>query len=147
MGRPKADVDLAGMTLVDRAVAMLRDAGCEPVVVADAGHDGPLAALVAPLAQLDTEDVVVLACDLPLAGTIVTRLTTNSRAEGQPLCSRWRRVDAADAASRLVSDGVRRMWALVDALRPAPIAVTADELLNVNTPEDLERARTLLLAN
>ena len=32
MGRPKADVSLAGSRLVDRAVAVLRAAGCDPLL-------------------------------------------------------------------------------------------------------------------
>jgi choline kinase len=33
LGRPKALVEVDGVRLVDRAVRMLRDAGCTPIVV------------------------------------------------------------------------------------------------------------------
>ena len=48
MGRPKASVELAGHTLADRAVAMLRSVECDPVLVVEGGDEGPLAALLEP---------------------------------------------------------------------------------------------------
>lgn len=149
MGRAKAGIELDGVALVDRAVAILAAAGCSPVLVADAGDDGPLAALVDPLGALDTAEVVLLACDLPLAGPVVARLHAGSAAvdpDGrvQPLCSRWVRADAARVIAEAVERGERRMSALVDALQPALISASADELLNVNTPEDLAHAADLL---
>jgi CTP:molybdopterin cytidylyltransferase MocA len=45
LGGPKALVQLGGVSLVERGVALLREAGCEPVVVvlgADADHIRPL---------------------------------------------------------------------------------------------------------
>ena len=145
MGRPKARVEIGGVALVDRAVAALEDAGCDPVVVADAGDDGPLFALLDPLGALTTDEVVLLACDLPVAGPVIARLCTNSVAvdpDGrvQPLCSRWRRTDALDAVIAAVEKSDRRMSAMVDALSPELVPATADELLNVNTPADLRRA-------
>ena len=145
MGGPKARVELGGITLVDRAVSALEAAGCDPVVVADRGEDGPLFALVDPLGALATDEVVLLACDLPMAGPILPRLSTNTAAvdpDGrvQPLCSRWRRADALDAVIGAIERSDRRMSALVDALSPQLVEATADELLNVNTPTDLRRA-------
>src|SRR5206468_2399356 len=111
----------------------------------------PLAALSAAVIQLDdaVDDVIVLACDLPLAGPVVRRLAALGQgalamADGQPLCSRWPRAAFATGAADLVERGERRMWSVVDALRPQAIDVTDEELLNVNTPADLARAATLL---
>jgi molybdopterin-guanine dinucleotide biosynthesis protein A len=145
MGGPKARVELGGVALVDRAVATLEEAGCDPVLVADAGDDGPLFALLDPLGQLTTDDVVLLACDLPMAGPVVSRLPSNAvgvdpDGRVQPLCSRWRRLDLLDAVIAAVEQSERRMSTLVDALSPQQIPATADELLNVNTPADLRRA-------
>jgi molybdopterin-guanine dinucleotide biosynthesis protein A len=150
IGGPKAGIELEGVTLVDRAVAIMRNVGCEPVVVADEGDEGPLAALVEPLRALSTFEVFVLACDLPLAGPVVGRLAelpagaaiaVDGEGREQPLCSRWPRAAVADATARLVATGERRMSALVDAIDPEFVIATSDELLNVNTPADLEAAR------
>jgi molybdopterin-guanine dinucleotide biosynthesis protein A len=156
MGSPKKNVELAGVPLVDRAVAILQSVGCDPVVVADAGDDGPLAALAEPLRDLDSFEVFLLACDLPLAAPAVARLAelpagaaiaVEPDGREQPLCSRWPRAVVADSVAHLLAQGERRMSALVDAIDPEFVVATLEELLNVNTPEDLERAHGLLLAN
>ncbi len=81
MGRDKAFVEVGGRTLLDRAVAALADAAVDPVVVVggdhdrivDAGHpfvpdqhpgEGPLGGILTALDALETDVVVVLACDL-----------------------------------------------------------------------------------
>src|SRR5437867_11954344 len=82
MGRDKALVPLAGRTLLDRAVAILREAGGEPLVLgppretpgmagvrfldeaADGSErQGPLLALQHGLRACATRVVVALACD------------------------------------------------------------------------------------
>ena len=50
LGRPKALVELAGRTLVDHGVGLLREAGCDPVLVVL----GAQAAQVPPVAGADT---------------------------------------------------------------------------------------------
>lgn len=90
MGRPKAFIEIDGLTLLDRAVAALTDAGVDEVVVVGgdggrvrtAGHrfvddehpgEGPLGGILTALDNTAAEVVVVLACDLvdasPLAVT------------------------------------------------------------------------------
>ena len=153
MGQPKAAIELGGMTLVDRAVGLLRAVGCDPVVVADAGDEGPLAALAEPLRHLDGSEVFVLACDLPLAGPAVARLAelpagaaiaVDPEGRAQPLCARWPLAVVRETVEQLVAAGERRMSGLVGALAPECMAASADELLNVNTPEDLALAGNLL---
>lgn len=150
MGRPKRDIELGGVTLVDRAVAILRSVGCDPVVIAGDGDDGPLAALVEPLQALDGFEVFVLACDLPLAGPAVELLAklpagaaiaADETGREQPLCARWPRAVTSETVARLVDSGERRMSALVDAIDPELVIAPDDALLNVNTPADLEAAR------
>ena len=150
MGRPKASVELAGRTLAHRAVDILCGAGCDPVLVVEGGDEGPLAALLEPMLDLDSDEVFILACDLPLAAPVVARLVENSiavDADGreQPLCSRWQRALVCEYLQRVLPTGERRMSALVDALQPVRVPATGDELLNVNTPGDLAEAerRTL----
>lgn len=153
MGQPKGGVELGGVTLADRAVDLLRAVGCDPVVVADAGDDGPLAALVEPLAALDGFEVFALACDLPLAGPVVQRLAelpagaaiaVDPDGREQPLCARWPLAVVRETVNEIVAAGERRMSALVDAIDPELVVATTDELLNVNTPADLQRAKELL---
>jgi molybdopterin-guanine dinucleotide biosynthesis protein A len=153
MGRPKGGIELGGITLVDRAADVLRSVGCDPVLVANAGDDGPLAALVAPLQELKAFEVFVLACDLPLAEPAVKRLAAlpagaaiavDPDGREQPLCARWPLAVALDTVRRAVEAGERRMLAMVDAIDPELVPASADELLNVNTPEDLARATDLL---
>jgi molybdopterin-guanine dinucleotide biosynthesis protein A len=151
MGRNKAGIEIDGVTLVDRAVAMLQAVGCDPVLVADRGDDGPLAALAQPLRELNRSfEVFVLACDLPRAAPVLQRLAElpagaaiaiDGDGREQPLCARWPRAVVSETVDALIANGERRMSALVDALDPELVPATADELLNVNTPEELEQAR------
>jgi len=96
MGADKAKAILAGSSLRDRALSVLRLvfrevalsvsapepelAGC-PVVVDRQTDSGPLAALEATLTAADGRAVFVLACDLPLVDEPVVRRIV-SRAEG-----------------------------------------------------------------
>ena len=89
---PKALVPLGGMTLLERAIATLRDA-CDTIAVSvsparpipgsllrgvevaadPAGAEGPLAGLVAALAGRSWERAVVLGVDFPLARPVALR--------------------------------------------------------------------------
>lgn len=81
MGRDKAFIEIDGVTLLDRCVDAVREGGAAPVVVVGGdqraveagGHrfvpdrfpdEGPLGGIITAIAALDTELVVVLACDL-----------------------------------------------------------------------------------
>jgi len=92
MGRPKAFIEIDGRTLLDRAVGALTAAAIDPVIVVGgdqaaieaAGHhfvpdeypgEGPLGGIISALGAVDTDLVVVLACDLLTASPdAVTRL-------------------------------------------------------------------------
>src|SRR5262245_30436223 len=169
LGRPKADVLLGGRTLVERAVASLRER-CDEVVVVSRpgvplpalgvpvlhdrpGPDCPLTALATGLAALEGDEVLVLGCDLPFAAPLLDALlaappgacaaaAANGRA--QPLCARYPRRRALAAAERLLAAGALPARGLLDALGAARIEAEGDALLNVNNCADLERARALL---
>lgn len=165
LGRPKASVVVRGRTLTEWAVDLLT-ARCDPVVVVSRpdvplpaldvpvvldcrGVRGPMNALMSGLAALDTDDVLVLACDLPFAGPMLDRLaaaptgtTVAARDDRrQPLCARYPRVAALEACRRLANQGVRRMTSLLLALDATFIDAEGDELFNVNFPSDLDAAR------
>lgn len=92
MGRPKGFIEVEGQTMLDRAVAALMDAATDPIIVVGgdqkaieaAGHrfvpdeypgEGPLGGIISALGAVDTDLVVVLACDLLDASpTAVIRL-------------------------------------------------------------------------
>ena len=165
LGRPKATVVVRGRTLAERAVELLA-ARCDPVVVVSRpdvplpslavtvvfdrrGVRGPMNALATGLAAVHTDDVLVLACDLPFTGPVLDRLASAEPGVAvaarddrlQPLCARYPRVETLEACRRLAAKGVRRMTSLLLSLDAMSIDVSPDELFNVNTPADLEAAR------
>lgn len=170
MGRPKADVAFAGTTLAGWTLDLL-EARCHrvlvvsrpevplpplpaPVVHDRPGPDAPLTGLATGLAELVAPRVAVLACDLPLAGPLLDRLLAHPGEDAaagadpggrvQPLCAVYPRERALAAAEALLAAGRVALTPLPAALGAVPVAATADELLNVNTPAELARARALL---
>lgn len=165
LGRPKATVVVRGRTLTERAVDLLA-ARCRPVVVVSRpgvalpaldvavvldgeGIRGAMNALATGLEAVDTDDVLVLACDLPFAGPVLDRLVAAPAGRAvaaadrrlQPLCARYPRVEALDACRRLTARGVRRMTALLAELDALSVDTVDGELLNINSESDLELAR------
>jgi molybdopterin-guanine dinucleotide biosynthesis protein A len=165
LGRPKATVVVRGRTLTELAVDLLA-ARCDPVVVVSRedvplpaltvpvvfdrrGVRGPMNALATGLAAVDTDDVLVLACDLPFAGPMLDRLAAAppgtavaARDERlQPLCARYPREATLEACRRLAAKGVRRMTSLLLTLDASSIEAEEGELFNVNTPPELDAAR------
>ena len=146
MGAPKASLAFEGSTLLERAVGMVSEAGCEPVVVAvrfdtpvpelaasvtvvvdPPGDGGPLAAVEGALAEAPPgADVVVVACDLPNAGPVVKRLlevepgvaaaAQDRQGRLQPMCCRVPRDAALVVVSAALRAGRRRMAALLEGL-------------------------------
>ena len=169
-GRPKADVLLAGRSLVERAIDALSERCGEVIVVARPGvslpplavrvlhdrpgPDAPLVAVATGLAALAGEEVVVLGCDLPFAGPLLDELiaapagvavvgTVGGRP--QPLCARYPRERALAACERLLAAQALPVRGLLDAVGALGIEATGDALLNVNTPADLARAEAVLV--
>jgi molybdopterin-guanine dinucleotide biosynthesis protein A len=170
LGRPKAGIVIEGSTLVERAVAMLACRCADVVVVSRAdvplppldvrvvldaqGPNGPMNALATGLGALAAEEVVVLACDLPLAAPMLDRLLAEPAQVAsvafdgvriQPLCARYPRVATLQAARTLMAKGVFRMTELAAALDAVTVSAQALELLNVNRTEDLDQITRLLL--
>jgi molybdopterin-guanine dinucleotide biosynthesis protein A len=128
---------------------------------------GPLAGLVGGLRATVEDQCWVLSCDLPfitpeLGSALLTELGDPRSEDGpfaavpvvngrlQPLCAAYRR-EAWRVGASLLEQGKRSMRALLEALpvRRVPeeqLRLVGDPrllLLNVNTPEDLETARSL----
>jgi molybdopterin-guanine dinucleotide biosynthesis protein A len=169
-GGPKAGARLAGRTLVERAVdALLPRCGRVvvvsranvrlpplpvPVVLDRAGPDCPLLAVASGLAAVEADDVLVLGCDLPLAGALLDRLAAapagaavaaERGGRAQPLCARYPRLAALAACERLLASGALAARGLPLALGAIEVEADGDQLLNVNTPADLTRAAAIIL--
>jgi molybdopterin-guanine dinucleotide biosynthesis protein A len=128
--------------------------------IADAG---PLVGVLAGLEATSAEVALVVGCDLPLVQPALLRLLAERALagarfvvpvhEGEPqlLCSAWRR-DALPVLRAHVAAGDRAVASMVEALDaellPPEAWRAADaagrSFVNVNTPEDLERARAAL---
>lgn len=119
MGQDKALLLVEGMTLLDRAVHLLRDCGLEAGVLCGSnrilenpavpcfpdvlGGMGPLGGLYTGLKRMSGESALFLACDLPfVTPTLVKRLLEagetaditvpeDSRGVVQPFCGVYRR--------------------------------------------------------
>lgn len=169
IGGDKDRVVLDGRTLLDHAVAILHG-HCRELIVAGGvtsprgtrlvrdppGVAGPLRGLAAALAAARGDCVLVLACDLPLAGPAVAALAaaTGTRAivasaggRSNPLCARYPRRTAARAVDVLRRGGESRASVLSDRLGALLLDVPEDVLVNVNTPADLQRAVALMGAD
>lgn len=171
-GVPKAQLTYDGATLLDRALAAAYGAGCVVVVGPDPGglpegtltaredppFAGPAAAIEAGLAALEAQDrqspstkhapwILVMACDMPLAGAAVPvllrELAGRQNAEGamavsadgrkQPLLGIYRlsalqrEVLAAAKQGGLANAAVFRLLARLDLLAvPVPAGSTDD---------------------
>lgn len=155
-GQPKATVAFEGVTLVERAFAVLAGRCAQVIVVGRpevplpvpsrhdrVGPDCPLNALATGLAALGSDEVLVLACDLPGAGPVLARLVAapsvavDPDGRAQPLCARYHRLATLAAADQLLAAGTLRLQALLDLLSPTPVPATAAELHNINVPADL----------
>lgn len=169
IGGGKANFELSGRTLAQHATDMLAGL-CRQVVVAgragvvlpqtlvfpivfDAPNTaGPVAGIAAGLAALTADDVLVIACDLPLAGPALRYLVDMPSGSAaiavgttapQPLCARLPRSRALATARRLLDGPTPSAMAFVNALDADRVHVPDAWLANVNTLGDaaeLERA-------
>lgn len=111
-------------------------------------------AVATGLAAATGTTCLVLACDLPFAGPLLTRLlaapgpgavvAVDAGGRAQPLCARYPREEALAACERLLRDGVLAAGSLVEALRARGLPARGDELLNVNTLDELARAEAIV---
>jgi molybdopterin-guanine dinucleotide biosynthesis protein A len=161
MGVDKATIQVDGVAMARRLADTLVAAGCsrvvaiggDPAVLRDLGleyiddefpGEGPLGGILTGLAL--GSPAVVVACDLPsLRAATVEALVTaldghdvavafTDRAE--PLCAVWSGGSAEVLRGRFDA-GERAVHRAIDGLDIAWVMVSAADLHNVNTPDDL----------
>jgi molybdopterin-guanine dinucleotide biosynthesis protein A len=154
--------ELACAKLSVSTVGARRAVGSWPNVPDVYAEWGALGGLHAALSACRAEWAAVVACDLPfVTGELFVRLASLSgenfdavipvQTDGrlQPLCALYRRAACLPIAEQLITRGERRPRDLLELVRARRVA--PDELqdlrgahlffMNVNTPEDYERAR------
>lgn len=170
MGQPKALVPVDGIPMGRRAADALRTAGADPVVsiggdpawadalsltiVADRWPGrGPVGGIATALleAPVDTEVVLVVACDQPwlepvdlarLAAALVADPTLDvvvgraPRHLRQPFPSAWR-PSLGPALADMVAAGRRRLLGVLDELAVGTVTLDPRSMLDVDEPDDL----------
>lgn len=171
MGRDKATLEVGGVALARRVVEAAAAVAHPVVLVAPSGHRartlgyatiadpgaGPLAALAAALAALETEHVLALAVDHPALRPELLRLLATCRAGGdavacrragrlEPLVAVYARVPVLAAAEARLAGGDRSLTGLLRALdtrvleEPEWRAADPDgrSFVDVDDPQDLQ---------
>ena len=168
LGQPKATVELAGSTLAERGVALLRDGGTEPVVVVSGaipvelpgvvtvhnpdwltGMGSSLATGLRALANSDAVAAVIALADQPLVGPEAVRRLIAVHARGAAVA-----VAAYDGKPRNPVLIGRAHWPAVielaagDAgarpfLRTHPDLVTLVECGDTGSPDDIDTPEDL----
>ena len=175
LGRDKAAEPVAGVPMLTRVVAAIPEhvpliiVGPVPVpltrphrtVREEPPGTGPVAAIDAAIALVDTPTVVVLATDQPFLGDTPARLhhflaaadpateavlATDHSFVRQPLCAAYRTAALRRAMAHLPTTQHASMRAVLNLLRieTAPPAVArVDPTADVDTADDLRRAQSL----
>lgn len=135
-----------------------------PVVVDRIGGAGALGGLYTALVEAPTEQVLIIGCDMPFltapflrhlaeCGRDVEVALPRDEHGRHPLCASYARRTASHFQTRIQAGDLRIGEALMDLtvreLGPhdlAPFDADGRLLLNVNTPEDYARARSMAAA-
>jgi molybdopterin-guanine dinucleotide biosynthesis protein A len=164
MGRDKALLKLGGMTMLARIRAAANDFSDSDSFSARVRvirkdrvlRCGPLGGIVTALCSSKAQAVLFLACDMPLVSpALLERVVRASRGgERTAFVSQNGRLgfpcllprDAAPIVEEQIAIGEFSLHVLAKRLRAHRLKVSARnrELLNVNTPRDLEKAEESL---
>ncbi len=160
LGRPKQDVVVGGATLLERTLAACErarrvvvvgpprdDLPCEVVQVREEPVlGGPVAALAAALPHVETEHLLVLACDMPRVAEVVRSLRApgdgtdavlaGEPGQPQPLAGVYRRSALAAALADRDVDGAS-MRSVLAHLVVELVAVPPGSVDDVDRPVDL----------
>ena len=165
-GKPIVEHLLVALRPITATVAIIANSGDYSGLGVPVFHDtntgvGPLEAIRTALCNSPTQDLILVGCDLPfltstlfeclldrLAGhEAVVPIGPDGRLE--PLCAAYTTA-ALDVATRLINRGERRITSLFDQVNTRYVPFVeisrlpgADLFfLNVNTPDDYQRALT-----
>lgn len=161
MGRDKALIDVEGRPLAlhvadrlracsdDVFVVAKRDLGF-PVVIDESDLQTPLAGIVTALRSARHELVFVCACDMPLVSAeLVGDLADRANGHDAVVPTRGGRVEPLHAVwavrvlpkiEELMASGERAVHRVLERIDTVTVEVGDDpSLVNVNTPDDLER--------
>jgi nicotine blue oxidoreductase len=168
LGQPKATVELAGSTLAERGVALLRDGGADPVIVVTGaipveipgvvsvhnpdwltGMGSSLATGLRALANADVAAAVIALADQPLVGAAAVRRLIAAHASGAAVA-----IAAYDGKPRNPVLIGRVHWsAVIEAaagdegarpfLRAHPELVTLVECGDTGSPDDIDTPEDL----
>ena len=118
---------------------------------------GPVAGIAAAVQQAQTDIVAVIAADMPWGGRALPRLVdalasgtapaviaVDASGRQQPLCAAWRRSSLVLAVDRLAGGRDRPARALLQDVPIAEVAIDDRLLVDIDTADDLSRARTLI---
>jgi molybdopterin-guanine dinucleotide biosynthesis protein A len=173
LGRDKALVELAGLTLVERAANALRRSGAGPLAVIGGDEQrlaslglsvirdgwpgrGPLGGILTAFAWSPLPVIAVLACDLPFVGpSVVEALAEALDRTGadaavahttgrEPLCALWRIERCEAAMLAAFTAGERAVHRAAAQLVLCEVPVDRSLLLNVNTEDELAAAEARL---
>lgn len=140
-GSAKAEAVFEGETLAARAWRLLGDACDERVLVGPGGvgdpHTGPVAAITAGLRAASHDVAVVVPVDMPRL--TVAALQALADACRDAAVAQHGPLPCAIRRAAWVETGERRLRAVLDALDTAHVELDENALVNVNTPEELER--------
>lgn len=177
MGRDKALVKVRGIPMLLRVCFVAQEVlGEDPYIITawperyqaltpkgcrfiqEVNPEGPLSGFAQGLAQMETEWVLLLACDLPKikAGTLwawaealtdlppsVMALVSRQEKGWEPLCAFYRRA-SLDSLQQFLNQGGRSFQAWLSQLSVRELAWTEKEMLfNCNTPEDVALAERI----
>jgi molybdenum cofactor guanylyltransferase len=181
MGQDKALIPIAGVPMVRRVCLAALDCVTTVYVVAqddcyqsllptrcylieeqpELARSGPLVGFMQGLAAIETEWVLLLACDLPrLTGDVLQQwceqlngvspatvaLLPRSTQGWEPLCGFYRRSNL-DSLSDFVTAGGRSFQPWLAEQQVAILVVDEQLLLNCNTPIDLEQISSGMLSD
>ncbi len=171
-GRHKPAVEIGGTSVVDRVIGAVREADRRArIVVAGSGDGitdpsvdvvredppfaGPVAGVAAALAAVAADPartVVLLAGDMPFVTPDLIRALVRRAGEGaavaddghpQMLCAAWQECALRDALARLGDPADAAMRALARDVDLTRVPADPTVLRDIDTPEDLARARRL----
>jgi molybdenum cofactor guanylyltransferase len=152
MGTDKSLLAFGGVSLIDRAVRVIREVFPTVVVASDRGNEyeslrvpilpdikkncGPLGGIHAALVQTEADSLFVLACDMPFVSTELIRHivdaasganatvpTMNGRL--QPLCGLYSR-RCLPIIEQSLNNGIYKLQRVLEELEPTIVPLTPD---------------------